>query len=250
MSRPMRISAARKRADARQISEKVRECIHPLDDHLRITKNVVVAVVYVRVSTQKQRNDGNLDDQEKRLIDELKARGIQVIVVYREVCSGYCRKGRKELIAAIDHAQRENAILVAESLDRLIRPENYEGNRDDNIPPNIQDLEWLKQISGDVQLVTLISPCFTSYETRSKRIRAGQEKNGRGGRPKKKRGRYKESMTPKDVTIALTLIKKGCTYRELEDIFNRRCTTIHYQVQQLKKSCTKFDPKRSEALHK
>jgi DNA invertase Pin-like site-specific DNA recombinase len=238
-----RISAARKRAIVRYLLEKVGECIFTLDDYLRMKKGVLVAVVYVRVSTQKQSNNGNLDDQEKRLIDELKARGIQVIVVYREVCAGYCRDERKELIAAIEHAQRENAILVAESLDRLIRPENYEGNRDDNIPLNIQDLEWLKQISGDVPLTTFIAPCFTAYEIRSNRIRGGQERNGRGGRPRKNRpNEYKKRASKEDLQEVLKLSKCGHSVRDIARILERGKSTIYDWLLRSKKLLSEFDP--------
>jgi len=78
-------------------------------------------VSYLRVSTKEQGQSGlGLDAQREAVQRYASSLGATIIAEYTEVESGK-RSDRKELLRAIPHAKRSNAVLVVAKLDRLSR---------------------------------------------------------------------------------------------------------------------------------
>jgi len=81
----------------------------------------VRAVVYARVSSHKQKKDGNLDRQVERLRAYCSARGYRVIDVVTDIASGL-NEDRKGLLKLFDIVEKRQAdVAVVEFKDRLTR---------------------------------------------------------------------------------------------------------------------------------
>jgi len=80
---------------------------------------VVRAAVYARVSSSKQKTDGNLGRQRDRLISDVAGRGWDLVMVVEEVASGVNenRRGLARLLEAAGAGRFE--VLVIEYRDRL-----------------------------------------------------------------------------------------------------------------------------------
>lgn len=80
------------------------------------------AVIYYRVSREKQAQSGlGLEAQATAVTAFVQQRGLEVVSAYTEVETGTGKKRRTEIFKAIEHAQREGAILLIAKLDRLSR---------------------------------------------------------------------------------------------------------------------------------
>jgi len=79
------------------------------------------AVIYARVSSHKQKEDGNLDRQVERLRAYCSARGYRVVDVITDVASGL-KEDRSRLQKLFDIVEKRQAdIVVVEFKDRLTR---------------------------------------------------------------------------------------------------------------------------------
>jgi len=81
----------------------------------------VRAVIYARVSSHKQKKDGNLDRQIERLRSYCSAKGYKVIDVITDVASGLKenRSGLQKLFDIVERRQVD--VVVVEFRDRLTR---------------------------------------------------------------------------------------------------------------------------------
>jgi Predicted site-specific integrase-resolvase len=79
------------------------------------------AVIYARVSSHKQKEDGNLNRQVERLKAYCSARGYRVVDVVTDVASGLKedRSGLQKLFDIVEERQAD--IVVVEFKDRLTR---------------------------------------------------------------------------------------------------------------------------------
>lgn len=96
----------------------------PLSEVKRILSQVVNdrrAVVYARVSSQKQNNDGNLERQVERILKYVKEHNYEVVKIFKDTASGINDK-RKNFWKMIQFI-KENQIpyLIVEFEDRLTR---------------------------------------------------------------------------------------------------------------------------------
>jgi len=79
------------------------------------------AVIYARVSSYKQKEDGNLDRQVERLRAYCSARGYRVVDVVTDVASGL-KENRSGLQKLFDIVEKHQAdVVVVEFKDRLTR---------------------------------------------------------------------------------------------------------------------------------
>ena len=81
----------------------------------------VRAVIYARVSSHKQKRDGNLDRQIERLRSYCSAKGYKIIEVITDVASGLKedRSGLRKLFNIVEKHQAD--VVVVEFKDRLTR---------------------------------------------------------------------------------------------------------------------------------
>jgi len=81
----------------------------------------VRAVIYARVSSHKQKKDGNLDRQIERLRNYCSAKGYKVVDVITDVASGLKedRSGLQKLLSLVEKHQVD--VVVVEFKDRLTR---------------------------------------------------------------------------------------------------------------------------------
>lgn len=84
-------------------------------------KEEIRAVIYARVSSHKQKKDGNLDRQIERLRNYCSAKGYKVIDIITDIASGLNenRSGLKKLFKYVENKQVD--VVVVEFRDRLTR---------------------------------------------------------------------------------------------------------------------------------
>jgi len=86
-----------------------------------VKPNEVRAVIYARVSSHKQRKDGNLDRQVERLRNYCSAKGYKVVDIITDVASGL-KEDRSGLQKLFDIVEKQQAdVVVVEFRDRLTR---------------------------------------------------------------------------------------------------------------------------------
>ncbi|MEA3254952.1 MAG: IS607 family transposase [Candidatus Altiarchaeota archaeon] len=79
------------------------------------------AVIYARVSSTKQRENGNLDRQKERLLEYAKDKNYAVVDIFTETASGL-NENRKRLHQLLDLIENEKLdIVLVEFRDRLTR---------------------------------------------------------------------------------------------------------------------------------
>ncbi len=79
------------------------------------------AVIYARVSSHRQKKDGNLDRQVERLRNYCSAKGYKIVGVITDVASGL-KEDRNGLQKLFDIVERRQAdVVVVEFRDRLTR---------------------------------------------------------------------------------------------------------------------------------
>ena len=90
---------------------------------LRLQKkpNYKNCVIYARVSSRKQTQDGNMERQKERLVEYAKTKGYKITKVFCETASGINekRKQLKKLLSMV--AEKEVDIVLIEFKDRLAR---------------------------------------------------------------------------------------------------------------------------------
>jgi len=205
------------------------------------------AILLARVSTQAQVDAGSLDDQVKHLRAEVESRGGVIIDdkkdVIRAVGSG------KQLVwlrEAVRLAKKRDAVIVAESIDRLFRPSDYYP-ADVTVHPSPcrvlgpdavysqHDIEQVSKIINGVTILTILDPALSPGEVRGQQTIRGQTvKGNRGGRPHKvKRGRPNKSDGEQRRAAllgrVLELHGQGMTCRQIAEHLSGQVTyrTVH-----------------------
>jgi DNA invertase Pin-like site-specific DNA recombinase len=165
-------------------------------------------VLYARNSLTYQYDNGNTQNQLDQMEEYFTNKGYKVVAKFKEIDTGKANDldNRAVLKAAINKAKDEKAVLVAESLSRFIRNEEYHPIKNWKVQPTKKDLGLLDGIRSGVVLATLLP--LDVPPTREKgiqTIRGQRIKNKYGGRPKKKRGKYtvkkKELLLPKIIEM-------------------------------------------------
>ncbi len=194
------------------------EFIRHLPDLLAEGRKPVVA--YCRVSSEKQKAAGNLDDEVTDAIERLRAIGITrgqgLAAVVQGVESSRIQDDRPLLEKAIEEARIREGIVVATSRDRFIRSRGFD-RRNKTEVPTIAEYLQLERMADDVALATL---CHPDQPARSDQIKRGQAAKGnRGGRPKKRKWKQRRLAR---IDLARKMREEGNSYQHIADLLNVR----------------------------
>jgi DNA invertase Pin-like site-specific DNA recombinase len=127
-------------------------------------------VIYVRVSTRQQDHKNNLDSQIQKLKNAVAASKGIVVKIVTYIGSGF---DPWKVGYAAEIARKHNAIIVAESTDRLIRSPNYHSVTNPNARARTFDLESLAEATRGISLMTLHHPDESLKKVRSAQIFRG-----------------------------------------------------------------------------
>jgi hypothetical protein len=117
-------------------------------------------------------------------------------------------------------ARQHQAVILAESVDRLIRHPGFNPKTCPDAQPRESDLEELRACTEGVILATLLPPEATPEEIRSFQRRRGQAaKDNFGGRPRKRKWKQRRLAR---LHLARNMRDEGYSYREIADCLNER----------------------------
>ncbi len=158
---------------------------------IRSLKSGKPVVIYCRVSSSDQDYKQNLSDQMVSMQDRIKQKGYEIIRTIKDVCSGW-QEERDGLLLAAKIAQKNKAVVVAESPTRLIRSRDFNSKTNWKVQPTVAEYRRLQRDTRGVKLATLVNPDATPEEIRSHETRRGKNAKGNpGGRPRKRCPGYK-----------------------------------------------------------
>lgn len=200
--------------------------IEHLDDVLKKEPNIPI-VPYARVSTTPQKYNGNLDKQTEKLLKKLKSRGANIIYpVFREARNGSLRTRPDELLKACDKALEIKGVVVAISVDRIIRAHNYNPRNKQFYPLTRKAMAVFRSITRKARIATIEDPDTPDNVIHGKHTQRGMEGRKGMGRPPKTRPGYKKRRRQKYERIALNMRKEGKSYREIEAALDISHSTI------------------------
>jgi DNA invertase Pin-like site-specific DNA recombinase len=154
----------------------------------------------------------NYKSHKRVLRKKFKKLNVLIAGCFYEICSGKkLNEEREGLINAIQKAREySNAVIVTTSSDRFLRHRDFHSVENPNILPTIEDFEQLKELTGDIPLLTLLNPDMPPQEVRSYQSKWGQRAKGnKGGRPRKKVAGYKKQQRIQKLGRVIRLYKKG-----------------------------------------
>lgn len=164
-------------------------------------------IVYSRVSTEQQKRQGSLHRRTVHLCSRLHAKGHHLTDVFSEV-RGREDRSFGQLANAIELSWRTDAIIVAHSWDRFIRPEVKRAVSQGLLPSNSEFFDLYYGIADGLSLATLWSPrlCWEEIKRREKQF-AGPIRSSQTG------NRYSSET----MQIAETLYQRIGSYRKVAD---------------------------------
>lgn len=181
-------------------------------------------VLYCRTSSYEQKKKGNLNDQVREALEELRELGIEPVTVIAGVESSKIEEKTKDgntvevdrqlLWEAVEAARECGGLVVATSRDRLLRSKYFDGRNSTEAPRNREYLFFLHS-AGGVQFATL---CRPDERARSRQVRRGQgSKGNRGGRPAK---RLWKNRRLSRIELARKLRADGLSFRQIAKALN------------------------------
>jgi hypothetical protein len=211
---PQKCTDARAWAAQYTTPARISDYIHPADDLEPGTKVIIVC----RESTWSQELGGNLRDQERKMLHEARSRGLKVVGIDSHVGPGWhlCH-----LYGAMIDAEDRGAVLLAETVDRFIRPRHYHSANNPNAVPTMADMEDLARYAQGVKLYTIEHPDATPGQNRSAQTKRGQGPHGkdnRGGRPVRGREEFRLKWEP----LAKELQEEGMVLRSIAEEITRK----------------------------
>lgn len=178
-------------------------------------------VIYARESSRWQDANGNLRCQIALLRRQLKKLGFTVIKVFQEAASGQ-RHERPLLKRAAAYAQRHNAVLVSEAVNRYVRSQYFHTQLHPKSSLHVEELERISHIGGTAMLATFLHPDTPESEVRSYQTRRGLGERARANRP----AGYKKVRREQMLARVLRLHGLGYSYRELAGLLEIPRETI------------------------
>jgi DNA invertase Pin-like site-specific DNA recombinase len=145
-------------------------------------------VLVARVSTERQRDNGNLDDEVTKLLRWAKKVGVEVVPVDGEKVYAYVASsmhGWRPCLAA-KAARQAGAVIVTTTMDRYRRPQDFCSWADFYAPLTDHDMRELLRYADGVPLYTIADPDAPPTDNRSEQPKRGMEAKGHyGGRGRK-----------------------------------------------------------------
>lgn len=190
-------------------------------------------VLACRVSNRQRKS--HLKDQEANLRRAVEAAGGTVVAVHAVAESGFypswvCR--------AVRLAKELDAVVVAETTDRLVRHPAYHSSDYPDAQARNSDLDDLGYFIEGVRVMTHLQPNASPAEARAYHIRRGQQlKKRMGGRPKSRqsqRGTYCSRYDGKQLDAVLKLQAQGLSIREIAQRIGRSHSTVQGWIDKAK----------------
>ena len=183
-------------------------------------------LVVSRVSTQAQYDNGNAQRQHMRTVKTLKAMGAMNIVNENEPIVEVASGGFSDL--ALEHIAviAEGAMIVVESVDRLLRAEDYHPNKNPNALPTDKDFMRVKNILGlSTFVASVIHPDADFTEIRRYQKKMDLIVNKIGGRPikltrKQRRKKYRAKV--------LKMRKDGISHNQVSKQLSLPISLVRY----------------------
>lgn len=190
------------------------------DDQFRFLRHVRVLLL-ARVSTQKQADNGDLEDQVANLRKAAKRWGLNVVGVVRHVGKANDPTWLKKVARA---ARQHKVICVfAEDITRYIRhPQAHKKRSNYWWLPREEDYLRAASMTKGLKLLTLAPLNMTQEQIRSLQTKRGQEaKDSKGGRPKNKQAGYKRKMREGYADTTRELRNCGYSFRHIASHVSR-----------------------------
>lgn len=180
--------------------------------------NDLPVVLSCRVSSDRQHQNDNLNDQDGWARIVIAKKGNPLKSIWREIASGYALDAGDRLAFefAIADAKRYGAVLVFESISRLVRNIFYHPSKTPDAMPTEFEMKRVMELLDGVQVATLCPPNATPSEIRSyETIRGQYMKGNKGGCPKKPKPGDKKKCRLENLPIAIQLNGAGFSLREI-----------------------------------
>jgi hypothetical protein len=157
-----------------------------------LSRDRLLAVPYMRVSSREQKSAANLANRMKALRQRLACKGIRWEETFREVAKGNDLTKRPKLVEAVEFAKDLQAknpdalvVLVTDARNRFIRGRHYNGYASSDRLDDDQLAELKKLVKG-VPLATVFPPDTLFGEVRAYETKVGRIGHKVVGRPKSK----------------------------------------------------------------
>lgn len=174
-----------RRAKYRQADEDTTPPAGPPSEYVKDIESLRYGsrvVLSIRVSTPEQKRKGEIAGQENYVRYRGDLKGCKVVDVVYRIGPG---DDLSELKPAIHSAKKRQAAILAESLDRILRPSSYT-RENQRAVPDADDFAQLKKIDQGVPIYTCLHP-DTPYE----KVRGHQTARNLKNKKEKER-RYKK----------------------------------------------------------
>ena len=192
-------------------------------------------ILWCRVSGGPQGTNGNNADQEVEMRAAVEARGANVTSVEHYIGRASGDAWHAWLCRVANKAEREGAVLLAESTSRFVRHPEYHPKHNPHLAPGLQELSDLRWVCGDVTLVTLHDPDITWKDERALQSKRGQRQKGnRGGRPTKRTPGYKKHRRRMMLSKVFWLSKVRFSVRGIAVMLNQHPTQIQRWLNELR----------------
>lgn len=201
-------------------------------DEFEIRPGMLVVLV-ARVSTGRQDKRNNLRDQLARLRRTVEEFGGKVVGVFWQRGSGQEPEAWLGRVAA--YAQKRNAVILAESVDRFVRSKFFNTKTCPNARASEAELKWLQLVCGEVRLMTVVHPDASLREVKSYHtIRGQQEKGRKGGRPRARKPGDKKKERVRRMRHVLEYLWVENSRRRIAKLMNLHLTQVQRIVDQIR----------------
>lgn len=164
---------ARSRSSVNRANAPHGRILHLPDALVQHASNDVV--LYCRTSELTQKYNGSLDRQRNAALQAIRQLGVRLCGLVYGQEYGQMSADRQYLRRAIGLARKQNAILVAADLSRLIRAEAFDRRQNWHAAPTPEEIARLFELAAGVPfLATIQRPDMTPVEMHSLATKRGK----------------------------------------------------------------------------